>query len=57
MRVKTHANVQLSDDEFVAECMDKLIKKYPQIAGYTFERPEDQEVINVLMWGDFELTD
>lgn len=50
-RVKTHRNKQLDDDEFVAECMNPLLEKYPGIEGYQFERVNEAE-INLLIWGE-----
>ncbi len=54
VRIRTVKNIELSDDKFVAECMDRLQAKYPQVTGYNFERV-GEEHINILFWGE-ELT-
>lgn len=53
-RVRTESNPKLKDDQIVHEFMDELMQKHPQITGYVFERVEDGEYINVLMWGEIE---
>lgn len=49
-RIKTKDNPNLNDDEVVAECMEQLQKKWPQVKGYQYERVDD--AINILLWGD-----
>lgn len=56
MQVKTNTNENLSDDQFVQECMDLLVEKYPEISGYQYERV-DHETINIMIWGDIQPDD
>jgi hypothetical protein len=51
-RIRTKENSHLTDDQIVAECMDKLMAKWPQVKGYQYERQD--ECIQILMWGDIE---
>lgn len=57
MRVNTTRNRCLGDDDFVDECMKKLMFQYPEIESYTFIRT-DESHIEVMIWGEhlnFEL--
>lgn len=51
-KINTEKNYSnLSDDDFVKECMELLTTKYPEISGYQYERINETE-INLLIWGD-----
>lgn len=54
MHIKTTSDVNdhLRDDNIVHECMNSLIRKYPQITGYQYERVDGG--INILLWGHLE---
>lgn len=56
VKVRTHKNPKLDDDKVVEECMAALQEQHPSITGYTYERVGDQ-VIQILMWGDFEIVE
>lgn len=49
-RIRTDTNTHLTDDELVADCMKRLMEKWPQVKGYQYERQEDS--IHILLWGD-----
>ena len=51
-RIRTADNPNLSDDEIVTECMEQLMRRWPQVKGYQYERQDD--AIHVLMWGDLD---
>lgn len=53
VRVKTKNNPNLNDEEFVVEVMDRLIKDYPAVKGYLWERKADY--INLLIYGDIDI--
>lgn len=54
MKIKTKQNDKLNDEEFVVECMDSLIERYPAIKGYVYERL-NPDYIQLLIWGDIKL--
>lgn len=49
MKVRIARNTELSDDKIVEECMNNLMEKYPQVAGYQYERPDADHIL-ILMW-------
>lgn len=48
--ITTSPDNRYTDEELVSECMNGLMARWPEIAGYQWERDDDH--INILMWGD-----
>lgn len=53
-KVNTSKNQDISDEDFVKDCMKRLMEKYPQVRSYMYERV-DEDHIHILLWGDFEV--